>query len=166
MVAGQPALGASQGRQARNQANVAGDSETARMGDALAVAHESVRDGPQFAEGGQQGGCLPEREQPGNVWEAEPAVCDMLFDDCLAKAIPYHYAGYTLLSISAESGIEPGHPSERAARRASADLGSQLPLDFYRPAGAHLPAVRSFGYLHFSGISVDPYMPGPEHPLE
>ena len=71
VVANEARLGAADRWQIEKQAKVGGDTKTARVGDSVAIEHEQVWSSAEPFPGLEEGRCLTEAEQTGNVGEID-----------------------------------------------------------------------------------------------
>jgi hypothetical protein len=81
VLAAKAALGDSDRRQIREQAEVAGDAEAARVCEAVAVDEQEVWLALQFRERLSQHGSLAERKETGDVGEGDGGFDYMMFDE-------------------------------------------------------------------------------------
>jgi hypothetical protein len=119
---------------------VAGETEAARVGVAVAVAEQRVGPAAQLA---QRRGRLAERQQAGNVGKAQRAQHGLLLDDRALPHVPQHSTGDAGAPVAGEGDGDPGDASQRPARALEAHPAGELALDLDRPCGRHVPAVRS-----------------------
>jgi hypothetical protein len=80
-VTPQQALRDSQGRLFIEDADMAGEPETAGMGEALAVAYEEIRFLPELLEALDENGDLPKGEKPGDVRKGGAACGGRFLED-------------------------------------------------------------------------------------
>jgi len=119
VLAGEPALGAADGRQVEAVPDVAGEAEAAGVGDALAVAHEHVGPGAQPRAGAEHDRRLAEAEQAGQVGEPDPSRGRDLLDDLEPGQGDDDDCRHQALAVLIVGGVRAGdeaHPSEAGAR--------------------------------------------------
>lgn len=108
-LADKSAFGAANGWQAGEHADMAGDSETARMGDALTITEQDIRNTFQLAQGGDQGRGLTEGKQAWDIGKGQGAGGGLLFEDLLFLYIPQHNAADTESVVRSKGGIDSGY---------------------------------------------------------
>lgn len=99
MRAEEAALGATDGRQAAEDADVAGDAETAWVGKALSIAEQNVRPLAEFAKGSDEGRCFTKGKKTGDVGERQPAFGELMFDQLMGMSIPEDGGSKTAVAI-------------------------------------------------------------------
>ena len=92
-VADQARFGAAHGGQAEQHAQVAGQAESSRMGDALAVAEQGVHRCAQSAQRRQQRRGLPKGQQTRHIGESQRTAEGTAFDHPAALNVPSHDGG-------------------------------------------------------------------------
>jgi hypothetical protein len=80
VIADESGLGAADGRQVEEEAEVAGETEASRVGEALAIDDEQVGRALQALERPKKGRDLAEGEEAGDVWEGDFGFHDGLLD--------------------------------------------------------------------------------------
>jgi hypothetical protein len=128
VLADEATLRAPDGRHPREQPDMAGDAEAARMGETVAVVQKSVWCMTESPQGGEHRGGLPERQQSWNVRKLHGTLSDPLLDDLPSLRIPQDCGGNTEGAVCADGGVEPCDPKKRSWRRDRADESGEAPL--------------------------------------
>jgi hypothetical protein len=75
------------------------NAEASWMRHALSIAEQDIRLPLEFAEGGKEGGSLAKREETRDIREEQPALGDLLFDECVGMEIPEDHSGDAVFAI-------------------------------------------------------------------
>ena len=112
VLADENRLAAADGGEVHNKAKMAGDAEPARVGDALSVNHDEVRDGVEGLEGLDQNGDFPEGQESGDVLHGRDGFDGTDFTDGEGGNVEDHDgAGGEALPVNAgdvDAGNKPG----------------------------------------------------------
>lgn len=139
-VADQARLGAAHGGQAKQHAQVAGQAESSRMGDALAVAEQGIHRRAQPAERRQQRWGLPKGQQTWHIGKLQRAAEGAAFDHPAAFNVPSHDGGKH--PVATKGAVQPSDRRHRLQRR-QPNLGGQPQLNGARLRGRDPPLMPS-----------------------
>ena len=116
------------GRQVQQDAEVAGDAEPPRMGDAVAVDEQQVRLDPELLERRQRDRRLAKRQQSRDVRKRHRPGDDVLLDDLQPRERQHDDGGPA--SHDAGRGarigeVDPGHRADRPEVVGARDLAGE-----------------------------------------
>ncbi len=123
----QERLGAANCRPVEQQPQMAGDSETSRMGDALPVDDDQIDWFTELGEGRENRGYLPKGEESGDVGKANVGPADLHFDEGQLRepldddGRPRHPPG--------QANVDAGDPANLAGFAGLDNLPAQFTLD-------------------------------------
>lgn len=141
VFAAEPALRTPDGGPVDEQAHVGCESDAARVGDALAVEHQDFRPGRKLCYGLNQGGGLPEAEQPRDVGKADGLNDVGSFNFGFELEIPDHPGGDKPAPIGGKGDVAARHPVNGAVDGLVYDAAGEALLDLDCLAGGDVPGV-------------------------
>jgi hypothetical protein len=123
---------------------VTGQTETARVGQALAVEEQEVRRGLEFLNRRQGDRAFAEAEQAGHVRESDAPADDDLFDGFQVRQAEYDDAGDAGLRVAGGVGdVHAGDQGRRPGGGFEAQLPAKPTLQGDGPGGGEVPGVES-----------------------
>jgi hypothetical protein len=145
MGAEKAALGATDGRQVAEDADVAGDAETAWMGETLSIAEQNVGLLAEFAKGSDEGGSFTKGKETGYVWKRQPALGELMFDQGMGLNIPENGGSKTAFAIQGKCGIESSDEAERDFGCFDTHMGGKFGLKRSSAARRNTPRMQAGG---------------------
>src|SRR5437867_1349518 len=139
VISYQTRLGAAQGREIQNQAQMTGQAETAGMRVSLAVTNDKLGSRAKFSEDANQRRHFSKGEEAGHIGKARLCRYSRLFDRVQGFEI-YHDCGS--VQIRAEFVIRyvgARRQTRQASRRLERDTATQRLLDLPSPLGCYVP---------------------------
>ena len=135
----QTRLGAAQGREIQNQAQMTGQTETAGMRVSLAVANDKFGSCAKFSKDANQRRHLSKGEEAGHIGKARLCRYSRLFDRVQGFEI-YHYCrGVQIRAEFVIRYVGARRQTREASRRLERDTTTQLLLDLSSPLGCDVP---------------------------
>lgn len=144
----QTAFGASDRRHMADYSDVAGDSDSTRVGQSLTVAHEQIGALAEFAEDGQQRRYFAKGEQTGNIRKHQRPKRSVFLDGYFPVRIPEHNARDALFAIGRKCRIQTGDVTDRDRCRIARNNRSEALLNLNGRLGRKPPRMRSPRNLH------------------
>lgn len=145
MGAEEAALGAADGRQVAEDADVAGDAETAWVGEALSIAEQHVGLLAELAEGCEQGGSFTKGKKTGDVGEGQPALGELMFDQFMGLSVPENGGSKTALAIQRKCGVETCDEAEWSFGCLDTYSSGKLRLERAGAARRNTPGMQACG---------------------
>lgn len=110
------------------KAEVGGDTESARMGDALAVNDEHIGTGAEFFDGGDAGGRFAERQESGYVREGNLSDCDFSFNKLKIRQFQNDYRGNYFHAVFCKGTVKTSYEFGSILDRREQHFAGKSPL--------------------------------------
>ncbi len=144
VLAHEAALGDAYRGEVEEEAEVAGDAEAARVGEAVAVDEEEVGGPPQLLEGAGEDGDLAEGEEAGDVGEGDGLLDDVPLDQRevgVGEEGDGGNCGVASTALTLESDVAASDEPRFAGPALGDDLGRESNLDLLGLGDGDAPGV-------------------------